>query len=314
MDIRNFYKEIVIFIIFFSSIASLIFSGLSLEKSITYPNVVSGLFLSELQKSNVVSAVLVTAKSIFFEVVLPLLPFLILMSSGFASVLYFKPDNKKLALTLVAVAVFSLLLSHAIVIFFICLGLFVLVLPIDFIEREGFRNGYSFSSQMMKYLIILISIGLFFSIYLVPDFEEKSKNQIISGITSVIPSANEMSIIQKDAAKDFITQAAAGVSNNIKNAYSSLNETMLNQCKDVISSVDIGIENYKNSIISEIDKGNITTIDLKNQISQMSIISSLAKAYPLTAAFMFLFLLEFLKPFISLVGGLVYYILEKGKI
>ncbi len=306
---KSYYQAIIIFIVFLSSAASLIFSGLSLTKAVSYQIAAAQLFFSELQKGDVVSASFALTSSVILNVILPLLPFMLLSAFGFVLVLYFKPRTKYLFASLTLVTVFAFLIKPSIAIVFACLGFFILIAPINFEEKQGFRNGYSFSSHMLRYFNLFVALGLFMALYINPNFEPFAKEQTVLLITEFMPNSTESAIVQKDIAKDFVTRAASGVSESINREYAKLN--ISDQCRDVKDAVDRGIENYKNSIISEIEKGDITSIDLEKQISDMEIFSSLAKSLPLITALMLLFVLEIMKPFVSLAAGLLYSVLEQ---
>ncbi len=313
IDKKTFLPPLLIFALFFSALASLMLSGLSVSKAVAMQNDVTSIFLKSIQSSNAITAIADSGIFVLQNAVLPLLPFLLFSSLGFLAVLFFRVGTKKLAASLAGVFVSVLALVFAgqnPALLIIPLGYFALLLPIEFGEKKtNFKTGYAFSSFMLRFLNIAVAIAVFAAVFTMPNFDNVAEQQMISGAAALLPDINELQQAQNAIASDFINQASASVKNIVSNEYSALTEEKRTQCSEFNKAINSEIDSYKSQILSQLQAGNasIGTEQLaKDVFSKVGIFSAMAKALPLTAALSLFILLEMLKPLLGLIGGAVY--------
>lgn len=310
---KTFLPLALIFVAFVFAATSVAFSGLSAGKAVSMQNELISVFLKSLQYS-IIAAIADSAFFILQNIILPLLPFLILSALGFSAALRFKPDAKKLAAALAAAAASVLAVSFVLnvtpALLIVSLGYFALLLPIEFEERKtSFRTGYAFVSCMLRYLNIAVAVAVFAAILTMPDFDKAAEQQMISGVTALLPDMGQLQQAQNDVASSFINQASASVKNIVDNEYSSLPSGKQTECSQFKDNVKIDVNTYRTQLLSQLQSGNssIGTEQLaKDVFSKVSLFSAMAKATPLIAALSLLALLEFLKPAFAMIGGAVY--------
>lgn len=318
IDKKTFLPLVLIFGLFTLAVISLAFSGLSAGNAVSMQNGLIAVFLKSAQSSIVVAI----ADSVFFilqNIILPLLPFLLLSALGFSAVLWFKPDTKKLAAALAAsaasVLALSLVLNITPAILIISLGYFALLLPVEFEERKtSFKTGYAFVSYMFRYLNIAVAVAVFAAILAMQDFDRSAEQQMISGISIMLPDIGQLQQAQNDVASSFITQASASVNNIVDNEYSLLAAGKQIECSQFKDNVKTGVDSYKSQLLSQLQAGNssIGTEQLAQDVfSKVGVFSAIAKATPLIAALSLLALLELIKPLLALLGGAVYSLLNR---
>ncbi|MFZ3077888.1 MAG: hypothetical protein WA139_05505 [Candidatus Aenigmatarchaeota archaeon] len=318
IDKKTFLPPALIFGVFTLAVASLAFSGLSAGNAVSMQNELMAIFLKSVQ-SSIVAAMADSAFFILQKIILPLLPFLLLSALGFSAVLWFKPDTKKLAAALAAsaacVLALSLVMNITPAILIISLGYFALLLPIEFEERKTiFKTGYAFSSYMLRYLNIAVVVAVFAAILTMPDFDKSAEQQMISGVSILLPDIGQLQQAQNDAASSFVTQASASVNNIIDSEYSLLATGKRMECSQFKDNVKTKVDSYKSQLLSQFQSGNasIGTEQLaKDVFSKVGVFSAMAKATPLIAALSLLALLELIKPLLALAGGAVYSLLNK---
>jgi len=318
IDKKTFLPLVLIFALFFSAVASLMFTGLSAGDAVSMQNELIAVFLKSIQ-SSIVAAIADSAFFILQKIILPLLPFLLLSALGFSAVLWFKPGTKKLAAALAASAACVLALSFVLnitpAILIISLGYFALLLPIEFEERKtSFRTGYAFVSYIFRYLNIAVAAAVFVAILAMPDFDKSAEQQMISSINALLPDIGQLQQAQNDAASSFITQASASVNNIVDAEYAALPGGNRSYCSGFKSGINSGIDSYKSQLLSQLQSGNasIGTEQLaKDVFSKVGVFSAIAKALPLIAALSLLALLELIKPLLALAGAAAYSLAAK---
>lgn len=317
-DKKTFLPPLLIFALFFSATASLLFTGLSVNKAVSMQNDITAIFLKSIQ-SSVVAAIFDSVVYVLQNAVLPLLPFVLFSTLGFLAVLFFRIETKKLALALAGVFASVLILAFVLgqnpALLIIPLGYFALLLPIEFEERKtAFRTGYAFVSYMLRFLGMAAAIAVFIAILMMPDFDKAAEQQMISSVAAMLPDINQLQQAQADVASSFISKASFDVKNIVDNEYSALTAAKQAECSQFKDSVKSEVDSYKSEILSQMQAGNasIGTEQLAQQVfSKIGIFSATAKATPLIAAISLFVLLEFLKPFFAMFGGAVYSLLNR---
>lgn len=312
-DRKKILPLALIFALFASAVLSLALSGLSVGGAVSMQNGLIAAFLKSAQ-SSVVAAITDSAVFILQNAVLPLVPFLILSTLGFLSVLWFEPDSKMLAAALAGVSVVMLALAAALnrspAFFIISLGYFALLLPIEFEEkRTAFRTGQSFASYMLRFANIAAAVSIFAAILMMPDFDKVAEQQMISSVTTLLPDMRQLQEAQNGVASTFIAQASSDVKNIVGTSYAAMPSGEQAQCSGFKDNINSGIDSYKSQILAQVQSGNssIGTEQLAQQVfSKVGIFSAIAKSLPLISAISLFVLLEFLKPFLAIFGGAVY--------
>lgn len=312
MDFKKFLPQILIFSLFFIGIISLIFSGLTITKAIIFQNEITSIFLTGLQ-TDVLTALIDVTFYILSNIVLPLLPFLIFSVAGVLSLLYFSPTNKELLIILTAVLFLSLLIKPSVVIGIICLGFFILI-PIEFEEKKSFfKTARHMVSKSIRYFNISIAVALFFGIFLLPNFEKVSEEQMLNSINTMLPDIQELQEVQTSIAKGFIEQAYTDVNTIVDNEYVKLSQDVQTECVGLRDNIKTEVDNYKNSVFTQLETGEKLGAEetAKEVFSKIGMFSAISKSIPLTSAISIFFLLEFLKPLLALIGGFVYSVIRR---
>lgn len=293
----------LVFVLFFSAVLSLVFSGLSLTKAISLQNEVSVLFFQELQSKEVSAALVSSISFILNNAVLPLLPFIFLSVIGFSSIIYFKPETKYLFAVLTAVLAASVLIKFSLAIAIICLGYFPSAILLKGLEEKktAFKTASSFTSSCLRYLNIFIALGVFLGILMMPNFEKLAEQGILSSISGLLPQ--DLQQAQAGLVKTFVEQNMLSAKNIVDNEYAMLGAPQ--QCKDFRDNVHAGLENYKTQVIAQLQNISVGQQDL-SQLPQFGFLSVFTKTIPLTAAIAIFFLFELLKPLFAAFAGLIY--------
>lgn len=317
LDKKTIIPPFIIFALFLLAVTSLMLTGLSVNKAISMQNDITAIFLKSVQ-SSVVTAIVDSVFYVLQSAVLPLLPFVLFSTLGFLAVLFFRIETKKLALTLAGVFASVLILVLAgqnLALLIISLGYLALLLPIEFEERKtAFKTGYAFVSYMFRFLGTATAMAVFIAILMMPNFDKVAEQQMISGVTALLPDIKQLEQAQASVASSFINEASFDMKNIVDDKYSALTTAKQAECSGFKDGVKSGVDSYKSRILLQMQAGNasIGTEQLAQQVfSKVGIFSATAKATPLIAAISLFVLLEFLKPFFALVGGAVYSLLNR---
>lgn len=318
MDRKTILQTALIFALFFVALASLALSGPSIGRAISMQNGLTAVFLKSAQ-SSVVVAIADSVSFVLANAVLPLLPFLVLSTLGFLSVLWLKPDPKRLAAALAGVAALMAVLALAAgqgpALFIISLGYLALLLPIEFEEKKtDFVTGRAFASYMLRFVSVAAAVAVFAAVLLMPDFDKVAEREMISSVTALLPDMQQLQQAQNEVASSFVAQASSDVKNIVGAGYAALPPEKQAQCSGFRDSTDAGIDSYKSRILSQLRAGNSTigTEQLAQQVfSRVGIFSAIAKSLPLIAAVSLFVLLEVLKPLLALFGGAVYSLVNR---
>lgn len=315
MDVRikNFA---VLFAIFFLSISSLAFSGLSTSRAMSMQNDIMNLFVSE-AAANILSA-LASVALYTIQALLPLLPFLVFSAIGFFLILYLNADYKILSAALVCVALLSFLVKPSLAILLAALGFLPsLLIKKTFEPRStALKSVNAFVSSCLRWLNIFVVAGLFFAIYATPDYDKIAEQQMLQSMNSFIPDLGKLQQYQTEQAKEFVDQAYTGLRLAGDVEYANLSLALQTECSPAKDAIYKGIENYKNAIISQLGGGGteIGAEQLTEQVIKATpALSAVFKALPLLTAVSLLFLLELLKPFLVLLAGAAFLLLSRIK-
>lgn len=315
MDVRikNFA---VLFAVFFLSITTLAFSGLSVSKAISAQNDVMNLFVSS-AATDILSAII--ASIIYtLQMLLPLLPFLVFSAIGFFLILYLNADYKSLLAALVCVALLSFLVKPSLAILLAALGFLPsLLIKKTFEPRStALKSVNAFVSSCLRWLNIFVVFGLFLAVYAIPNYEKIAEQQMLQSMSTFMPDLGKLQQYQTEQAKEFVDQAYTGLRLAGDAEYANLSLALQTECSPAKDAIYSGIESYKNAIISQLGGGGteIGAEQLTEQVIKATpALSAVFKALPLLAAVSLFFLLELLKPFLVLLAGAAFLLLSRIK-
>ncbi|MDI6798662.1 MAG: hypothetical protein QMD12_01530 [Candidatus Aenigmarchaeota archaeon] len=302
-------------ILFFLSISYLMFSGLNAAKAIKVQNKVFLVFVRALAEKDVLLAISESLSYILTEAILPSLPFLFLLGSGFLAIFIFKNEINYLSLTLMQIPFLmlaSLLAGFSLTVFLTYIGILSSIILLKTFEprKTAFLTGSYLVSRHLRLVFIFLAIGLFLSLYL--NFESY-KQEVLSGtfdiIKLVIPDIGKL---QQEQAKIFANQCAEGMKKSINQSYQTVPSPTKETCEPVYSSVIAGIDDYKQEAIKQIENKTVSEERVREYvIENFPILEQTTKATPLILAVLLYSFLEVLKLFAALVFGLAYSAIKK---
>ncbi len=314
-DIRGIAPPLMIFALLSAAIASIAFSGLSVEKAVFVQNEAAALFLNSL-RAGALDAIVSPAAFVIQNAALPLLPFLVLSVLSFAAAFLLKPGIKALAASLAMLTAFALFMIFALgtspALFIVTLGYFALLLPFKFDgHRTRFMSGYAFSSSMLRCLNLAAAAAIFAAVLMFPNLEKVAERQMVSGAASFLPDESRM---RNDFAGALASQASSAMKNIIDSEYSAIPPDKQAACSQFRDSLKSGADSYKASMLSQLRTGNSSAGAgqlAQEALSGTGVFSMMAGALPFTAALSLLALLELLKPLLAALGGALYSAADK---
>ncbi len=317
-NIKGIAPPLMIFALLAAAIASLMLSGLSVEKALSVQNGAAALFLNSLQ-AGAMNAAVDAAVFVVQGAILPLLPFFALSVICFVSVLWLKPGIKMIAVSLAMLSAFVLAMVLALgaspALFIVMFGYFALLLPSELDERKTkFRVGYAFSSSMLRYVNLAAAAAIFAAILLLPNLEKVAGQQMVSGAVSFLPDENQMQSAQNDFASALAGQTSSAMKNIIDSEYYAIPENKQTACSGFRDRLKSGADAYGTSLLSQLSAGNSSAGAghlAQEALSGTGVFSMMANALPFVAALSLLALLELLKPFLAALGGAIYSLAAK---
>ncbi len=303
-------------LLFFLAVLSLFFSGLSFEKAIVLESQAFSKFLKDLREREFFYAFGEILKTVFLEAVIPLLPFLFLTILGFSLILLLKREIDFPALMLIQAMFFALALfiNLSLISIFIYLGIITTSFSIKKLEDKiNFSSGSSLSQSSMKWLSIFISVGFFLNLQLnLNSYYNLIYKSNMDFIKSMIPDVESLIKAQTSEASRFINETTEGIKSSLSSAYSKLDLTQREACNFMYNSLVNAINDYKIEANKRLyEKIEREEKGIEEYVEQIVPFDQLIKITPLLLSILLFTLLEIIKPFLSLIFGSIFFLIEK---
>jgi cbb3-type cytochrome oxidase subunit 3 len=302
-------------LLFFIGIIFFAYSPLTMPEMINAQNEVFILFLQQLKKDDLMSALLLVLSYLWANILCILLIFLVLIGFGFLIYVYFfrELDFKVVVVSHIALIIVVLILTNfSVVMSSIALSLFlgILWLHKTFEPRKNnFSTGYSVIASRLGLLNIFLAIGILLTVSLnIQDYEEQVSESNKELIMSFIP---EMSDI-KEAQKEQISQITEGFQYALTERYDAMTEESKAQCKPMYEALVQGLESYKERSFQKIEEEEMMVGE--EELMQLFPFYNLTvKITPLLVAITAYALLAVLIPPVGIFCGIVYVLMKKIK-
>jgi hypothetical protein len=302
-------------LLFFIGIIFFAYSPLTMPEVINAQNEVFILFLQQLKKDDLMSALLLVLSYLWANILCILLIFLVLIGFGFLVYVYFfrKLDLKTVVVSHIALIIFVLILTNfSIVMLSIALSLFlgILWLHKTFEPRKNnFSTGYYVIISRLGLLNIFLAIGILLTVSLnIQDYEKQVSESNKELIMSFIP---EVSSIKK-AQKEQISQITEGFQYALTERYDAMTEENKAQCKPMYEALIQGLESYKERAFQRIEEEEVT-IGEEELLQLFPFYELTIKVTPLLVAITAYALLTVLIPPVGIFCGVVYVLMKKIK-
>lgn len=305
-------------ILFFLALISLFFSGLSFEKAIVLESQGFSKFLKDLSERDFFYALIEFLKTIFYEAIIPLLPFLILMMLGFSLIVLFKKKIDFHALMLIQVIFFALILfvKLSLISILIYLGIIFTSFSIrKFEDKINFSSGSSLTQNSMRWLGIFISVGFFLSLQLnLNNFHNLIYKSNMEFIKNLVPDVENIVKARTSEASRFINETTEGIKNGLSDTYSKLDLSQREKCGFMYTGLMSAIDNYKIEANKKLyERAENEEKRIEEYVEQIVPFDQLIKITPLLLSLILFTLLEIIRPFLSLLFGLIFLLIEKLK-
>jgi len=309
-EIRNSFAPNLFFLI---AILYLAYSGLTISKAITLQNEVIASFMTSLSEKDVLFALLDSLKIIFYQAILPLLPFLFLAGFGFLVIFLLreKTNIKFLIGIQILFLLLAFVLTRLIAIVFVYIGIFVASLFLIRLSEEkktNFSTGNSIASKGLGWINIFLALGFFLSLYInFQAYQQIVVQENMNLVKGFIPDTEQLQEAQLEI---------------LNNTADNIKLTMANKCQEAVNQTGCmafyeifadEIESYKQQTAEQLKAQEGTTDELVEEYIQKSfpMMEQITKATPLFLAVTLFALLEILKPFVSIAFGFIYSAVKK---
>jgi hypothetical protein len=301
-------------LLFFIGIIFFAYSPLTMPEVINAQNEVFILFLQQLKKDDLMSALLLVLSYLWANILCILLIFLVLIGFGFLVYVYFfrKLDLKTVVVSHIALIIFVLILTNfSIVMLSIALSLFlgILWLHKTFEPRKNnFSTGYYVIVSRLGLLNIFLAIGILLTVSLnIQDYEKQVSESNKELIMSFIPEVSSI----KEAQKEQISQITEGFQYALTERYDAMTEESKAQCKRMYEALIQGLESYKERAFQRIEEEEVT---IGEELLQLFPFYELTiKVTPLLVAITAYALLTVLIPPVGIFCGIIYVLMKKIK-
>lgn len=315
-------KEKIVFsilpnVLFFLSIFYVVFLNLSLLKAIEIQNNVSLIFIQTLSAEDVGRAIVACLEYLFYEAVLPSLPFLFFLSLGFTLLFSFKEKVSLVYFFLSQVvflllAIFLMNFSKAVVL--ACVGIFVSSVSIlKFFEKSksAFSTLDSLISKHLRIVVIFLCVGIFLSMYAnYENYKEKIMEGNINLIKIVSPDIENL---QKQQIEAFVGECSQSMGFIVNTSYESI-PSLKEGCKPMYDSILLGINSYKEEALKQAGNTTLAKQKLEEYVTSFfPIVEESAKAMPAILTVLIFSFFEILKLMFSILFALFYAALAKFK-
>lgn len=186
------------------------------------------------------------------------------------------------------------------------LGIFILKKTFEPMKKD-FSTGYNVISSRLGLFNVLISIGIFLTIFLnMSTYETEISKSNMDLLTSFVPDISNL----KDIQKQQITDIADGFKYSLNERYNVLPDSTKTQCKPMYDGLVQGLDSYKTRAVQQIDQQQIN-IGQEELAQVIPMFDLLTKITPLLIAISSYALLSMIKPLIGTFGGIFYFALKK---
>ena len=186
------------------------------------------------------------------------------------------------------------------------LGIFILKKTFEPMKKD-FSTGYNVISSRLGLFNVLISIGIFLTIFLnMSTYETEISKSNMDLLTSFVPDVSNL----KDIQKQQITDIADGFKYSLNERYNVLPDSTKTQCKPMYDGLVQGLDSYKTRTVQQIDQQQVN-IGQEELAQVIPMFDLLTKITPLLIAISSYALLSMIKPLIGTFGGIFYFALKK---
>ena len=315
MRFGNIINSLFPSIVFLLAVVYLLYSGLSISKAIALQNEVIVSFLKSLSETDILFSIIESLKIVFFKAVIPLLPFLFLISFGSLLLFSLKEKVDFKAFFIIQILFFVLVLflsSFSIVILFVLIGILlsnILLLKTFEEKKNNFSTGNSLIFKCLGWMGIFIAIGLFLNMYVnLQAYQQAFFQSNMELVKNFVPDTNQLQKLQVQIVNKTIDDIKLSTSQKCQQ-----NETIArDQCRAAYDSVIADIENYKQNVTEQINAQEISDEQLQSYLMEsFPMLNQVVKASPLFLTLAFFALNEVLKSFISPLVGAIYLVVRK---
>ncbi|MFH7882631.1 MAG: hypothetical protein QW140_02855, partial [Candidatus Aenigmatarchaeota archaeon] len=237
---------------------------------------------------------------------------------GFSLIILFKKEIDFHALMLIQVIFFALILfiKLSLISIFIYLGVIITSFSIrKFEEKINFSSGSSLTQSSMRWLSIFISIGFFLNLQLnLTNFHNLIYKSNMEFIKNLVPDVESIVKAQTLEASRFINETTEGIKNGLGDAYYNLDLNQREVCGFMYTSLVSAIDNYKIEANKKLfEKVESEDKRIEGYVEQIVPFNQLIKMTPLLLSLILFTLLEIIRPFLSLLFGFIFFLIEKIK-
>ncbi len=297
---------------FLLAVLYLSFSSLTVSKAIGLENEFVLLFLDSIAAKDVFLALIDCFLLLLTEVLLPFLPFFLLLGFGSLLMLLLKDDINILFFLPLQIAFLALAYLLSLTMMLTYLGILIgslLLLKTFQPSKSAFATGSAFIAKHISLACIFLCIGLFFSLYLnFSSYEKPINDKNIELMQEIMPDTNSMQSLQSQLAN----QTADGIERSINDQYRTLQVAEV--CEPLFGAIVAGLGNYKDEVARQTQNQTYVNEQLNQYVTgSVPIFSQLVKATPLILAVALFSVLQLLQPFVSALFGLIYLIIGRLK-
>ncbi|MGC8812148.1 MAG: hypothetical protein ACP5O8_00995, partial [Candidatus Aenigmatarchaeota archaeon] len=248
-------KDIIFSIIpnifFLLSLFYLIFSGLSTSKAVSVEFNSFLIFFDSLAKNDVLTGLVDFARFVFYEALLPLLPFFFLLALGFFLTFLFLKKIKFyffiFQVVFLVLALFYAKFSTIILTSFLGILISSLIL---FKATDTEKKGFSFTNSLifkhLNIVIFLVAIGLFLNSYF--KFESYKPTVIeanINFVQRVVPDVRNLTEELKKNDIDLVNKTCEGIKSGIIESYQQFPQDLRENCERIHESSIFAVDTVK---------------------------------------------------------------------
>lgn len=300
-------------IFFLSGVIFLFHSSLTVAKATEIQNEAFILFLEELGRSDLISAIFLTLSYLWASIVFVLFVFLTLIGFGF---LVFVHSLKKLdfktvivsqILLLTFVAVWTNLSPIMLSIGAACF-LGILWLKGTFEPRKNdFTTSYSTITSSLGLMNVFIALSLLFTIHAnIQTYEQTFSESSLKLVESFIPDASSM----KEAQKEQIRRMTEGFEDALTEQYNAMPEESRAECRPMYEGLMQSMQNFEEESLQRIEEQSMEISE--GELSQLfPFFGLMAKITPLITAISAYALLAILIPPVGMLLGVLYALMKR---
>ncbi|MEM5834539.1 MAG: hypothetical protein QXQ69_01660 [Candidatus Aenigmatarchaeota archaeon] len=313
---KNVIFSIVPNFFFLSALIYLIFSGLSTSKAVSVEFNSFLIFFESLEKADVLKGVVEFILFIFFEAVIPLLPFLFLLGLGFFLTHHFAQEIKFYFFIFQVIFLAPILFYTKFSIIFLMSFLGILISSLILSKAEKEKKSFSFTNSLISrhlhIVIFFLAIGLFLNSYLkLESYRQIPLEANIRFAEKFIPDVKNLEDKLKKGQIELVNKTCEEIRNGITQSYQQFSQDVRETCERVYDSSIFVVDSIRQEVITQIKSWNVTKEDTSKIITQIfPIIEQSIKVTPLIIAISFYLLSRFEIFFIALFFGFLGFVLK----